>query len=296
MTAFRIGLGLGLLLTTLNPSAAQAPDPERLRREHARLEGAWTISSFVDDGESLGPEIVRDRIARDGRITFARRSVSMTNPRTGATRSWDFRLDPSKLPKQITLVSENYQEIPGIYQFDGDELTVCLTESGGSGAPANFDAPAGSGSMLLKLSVVNSGAVKREQSAEEAQALARSRDQERQAALDRATAREASNRKRLVGTWVHNDNQGSITTVLRDDGTFVSTRVWSQPLKKMFRDTTTRGGSWNFDRNTLTIVISSSQLRGDLNRSYVGRLESIDDRAAVFTDSLGRLDRFARVQ
>ena len=49
----------------------------------------------------------------------------------------------------------------------------------------------------------------------------------------------------LVGTWTTTDLKGTFTIVLRPDGTFSATRIWSRPWKKLLgpRLECVRGGT-----------------------------------------------------
>src|SRR4051812_36229809 len=84
---------------------SQGPSPAELERAHSLLAGSWEVVSIVDDGETIGGALVRAKLAKDGRIRVANRSFEIVSPETGDGRTSAFRLDPSKLPRQIDIIS-----------------------------------------------------------------------------------------------------------------------------------------------------------------------------------------------
>ena len=59
------------------------PTESELRNAHQMLSGNWQIVSATDNGDQIGPELFRRKIARNGRITVAKRVVTHVNPETG---------------------------------------------------------------------------------------------------------------------------------------------------------------------------------------------------------------------
>lgn len=298
-------------------------DPGRVRRDLQLLEGTWEVIKYVEDGEEIAPDIVRDKLIKDGRFTIARWTIRKLNPRTGQEKTWGYRIDPSTNPSTIVLTDEDNEQIRGIYKFERDTLVVCLGEAPAGSVRRDFSSAPGSGDMLLTLKAVTSGTLSKEQQAERDLALAkrmeedaRLRDAELKFRETQVTqtaaaapapvavpttaevlrARDQDYRARLVGTWRHQDAQGYSLTVLRKDGTFVSTRYFQKPLKRMFRDETTRNGTWSVRDGMFVMRILGSENRGELGREMIGKIQSIDDRSSIYTDLLGRVDRATRVQ
>ena len=98
-----------------------------------------------------GRQLIRAKLAKNGRIRVANRSFEIVNPETGDSRTSAFRLDPSKLPRQIDILSSGDRLVRGIYMIEEDVLAICLQQKDGEPRPASFDAPAGSGYMLLRM-------------------------------------------------------------------------------------------------------------------------------------------------
>ena len=110
---------------------SQGPSPAELERAHSLLAGSWDVVSIVDDGETIGRELIRAKLAKDGRIRVATRSFEIVNPETGDSRTSAFRLDPSKLPRQIDIISGDDRIVRGIYMIEEDGLAICLQQKDG---------------------------------------------------------------------------------------------------------------------------------------------------------------------
>jgi uncharacterized protein (TIGR03067 family) len=147
------------LLIAQSSGAGDKPTAAQVEQAHRLLNGEWEIVSYTDDGESLGPGLIRAKLAKDGRIKVGARSFQIVNPETNEVRSSPFRLNPVKNPKQIEITSRDDRSVGGIYKFDGDNLIVCLEGFPDSGYPSDFEAPTGSNWTLIKLKMVNPKAV-----------------------------------------------------------------------------------------------------------------------------------------
>jgi uncharacterized protein (TIGR03067 family) len=118
---------------------AQTPDAEAIR-------GTWELESMKVDGKVLS--------AKDAgglNIVIAADGIMAIDPAKKGEKS-PYKLDPSKSPKWITMdqkltlgnkdsngkiVQRNVvQKMPGIYQLDGDKLTICWSTKN---RPPRFD-------------------------------------------------------------------------------------------------------------------------------------------------------------
>jgi RNA polymerase sigma-70 factor (ECF subfamily) len=152
LTASVIGSAAGLTLHLLaaeqdgRPKLA-APGAERpkeapAKTDQEKLQGAWSlVAAEGGPGKASAEEL--KRIA--GKMEFAGGKVVWEH----SGDAWDatFQLDTTREPRtiDIDLVGEAYH---GIYQLDGDRLTVCLSRLPGE-RPAAFAAKAGSRFPML---------------------------------------------------------------------------------------------------------------------------------------------------
>jgi uncharacterized protein (TIGR03067 family) len=123
-----------LLLAVALPAAAGGKD-DAVKAELGRLKGAWQATAVEQDGKRATDDVAKQmRLVFDGEelTVFAGDTVLMR----GAAQ-----LDPGAKPKALTLASTagrlKGQTVEGIYELDGDALTVCLGPPGGP-RPAGF--------------------------------------------------------------------------------------------------------------------------------------------------------------
>jgi uncharacterized protein (TIGR03067 family) len=130
-------LGTGLVLAFAQP-AEDAPKP---------LQGTWTATKAARDGQAAN-DVVGHRLSLSGN-RFQIQSEDGTPLYAGTVR-----VDPSATPAAIdfehtegVLKGKAWQ---GIYALDGDTLTVCDNAPNlDKGRPAVFEAPSGSGYVLI---------------------------------------------------------------------------------------------------------------------------------------------------
>ena len=133
------------------PDRNQRPGEGQLRRAHELLAGSWDILSITDDGELLGPDLVRAKFAQNGRIQVGTRAVAIVAPKSGERRLSAIRIDPAKAPSEIDVTTQFDEVLKGIYRFNGDQLILCLAKGDGDDRPTVFEAPAGSNDFLFRL-------------------------------------------------------------------------------------------------------------------------------------------------
>ncbi|MFO0954428.1 MAG: TIGR03067 domain-containing protein [Isosphaeraceae bacterium] len=110
------------------------------------LQGAWTMESFVIDGETVPVDQVRTgRLSVEGPEYRASLGASSVLSR--------IRVDPSKEPGEVDFAIVDGPQVGktvrGIYKVEGDRLVVCRGVRPESGRPVRFEAPADSGMLLV---------------------------------------------------------------------------------------------------------------------------------------------------
>ena len=176
-------------------ATTRRPTESEIARVRDLFKGNWDIVSILDDGQSLGPELIRQKFAQSGRVQFGTRAFATTSPRTEERRISAYRIDPSKTPGQIDVTTQFDSLLKGIYTFEGDALSVCLAKHEDGARPTAFEAPSGSDRMLIRLKLAASD-----------QKPAFPRPPPSSAEDDKA--READIRRQIVGTWAMTDSRG----------------------------------------------------------------------------------------
>ncbi len=272
--------------TSSSPASAsahdQGPSESELRRAHELLAGNWDILSMTDDGEVLAPDLIRAKFAQNGRVQIGTRNLAIVSPKGGERRLSAIRLDPSRTPSEVDVTTQFDEVLKGIYQFNGDQLVVCLAKRDDEDRPTSFAAPAGSGDLLLRLKM----APAQQETVEPAPARARSAPKP----VDSTADKDEQIRKKIVGAWSLNDSQGNLTLVFRVDATFAATRTWRSGLKRLFEgDTTTSEGRWSYSRGLLDALVTSTIDPRLLSRNYNYWVQSVGDDSIVVKSLFGQL-------
>ena len=279
-----------------NPSNARptptirdrGPGEGELRRAHELLSGEWEILGMTDDGEVLAPDLIRAKFAQNGKVQIGTRAVAIVSPKSGERRLSAIRLDPSKVPSEVDVTTQFDEVLKGIYQFNGDELVLCLAKRDEDDRPTTFSAPAGSGDLLFRLKMA-----REERVPEAAKPVARPAA----APADSSKDKDASVRQKIVGAWLLNDSQGSLTLVFRTDGSFVATRTWRSGLKRLFDgNTTTSEGRWSYSRGLLDAFVTSTMDPKLLSRTYNYWVQSVGDSTLVVKSTFGELRTARRLR
>lgn len=257
--------------------ARRATEAE-LNRDRDLLGGRWRILSIQDDGESLGPELIRTKIADDGVVRIGSRGISVVSPGDEQKRLWAYRIDPAASPREIDLTTQFDTVLKGVYTFEGDRLMVCVAKSEDDPRPSDFGAPAGSRRVLytLKTIVPTPTVATRPAAAPKPSPEAEAR------------RREEKIHDMIVGSWSTTDSKGGLVAVFRPDGTFTSTRTLSR--KRLFEPPTKSfNGAWTFGQSRLTARVTGTTDRNMLGYSFIGRVQSIGEDTMVIADVTGGL-------
>ncbi|MCS7045191.1 MAG: TIGR03067 domain-containing protein [Gemmataceae bacterium] len=140
-----------LVLTVVAQVGESQPEPPRLpdlslKKELSRLQGAWQIESFEDNGVKAAPAEMKNATIFFGRDTYLVRGLD------NFLQIGVLKFNLKKTPKTIDAVvvrGPNKDAIMlGIYLLEGDTLTICWDVTGDE-RPKEFAAPAGSNRQLL---------------------------------------------------------------------------------------------------------------------------------------------------
>jgi RNA polymerase sigma factor (sigma-70 family) len=133
-----LGLAVGALLVGLlllwrkrppaEPDRAVQPATTRAQppaNDRQRLQGTWRVVRMELSG--FPPMVGRQ--AQDIKLLFQGDQCFMITPQGGRGPAMPFVLDPARQTKGIDLTKQG-KPTPGIYQLEGDRLTICTNEEG----------------------------------------------------------------------------------------------------------------------------------------------------------------------
>jgi uncharacterized protein (TIGR03067 family) len=108
--------------------------------EYAKFQGTWRYLSLEYNGKQTARKVARQ-------FVFIFDGTHYNNARGGKEESrGSFSVDPLKSPAWIDFAENTSVTIYGIYQFDGDRLTVCMHEQV---RPTTFEPPPARGYFLF---------------------------------------------------------------------------------------------------------------------------------------------------
>jgi hypothetical protein len=138
----RIGLAGCVLLGAVLLAAAD----EKKDKAADKLQGIWTVVSFVADGKE-NPKAKDDTVSFDGEKLVIKHK--------DGSHEATYKLDPAQKPKTIDITPSDGPNkdkvMKGIYSIDGDDLKVCWTEDPDKDRPKEFESKEGSGLRLATL-------------------------------------------------------------------------------------------------------------------------------------------------
>jgi uncharacterized protein (TIGR03067 family) len=266
-------------------ATSRKPTESELTRVRDLFAGNWEITSIVDDGDKLGAALIRQRFAANGRIRFGTRTFAIVNPRTEERKVNSYRLDPTKTPSEIDVTTQFDSVLKGIYLFDGDKLSVCLAKNEDSDRPDRFEAPGGSGRLLVRMQLASeSGPDQRApQPGPSPEAEARER--------------ESKVRRMITGAWTLTDTRGTLTTVFQPDGGFVATRSWALGARRLFGPSSdSSNGSWSYRGGRLLAWVTSTTDPRIAGHEFSARVQTIGDDSMVVTDVYGSVKTLRRLR
>jgi uncharacterized protein (TIGR03067 family) len=138
----RTTLSILTLVVVVVTAATAQEGKKKAKKDEDRIRGTWMMVSGEKGGEKAPEDFVekfRLTFKKDGNFT----AVTPEKDIEGT-----YTVNSTKKPKQLD-VNADGKAMEGIYQFDGENLKICMGEAGER--PTEFVSPAGSHTMLFVL-------------------------------------------------------------------------------------------------------------------------------------------------
>ena len=254
------------------------PTESEIKRVHELFSGNWDILGITEDGNELGPELIRQRFAQGGRVQFGTQGIAIVNPKSEERRITAYRVDPTKSPSQIDVTTQFDAVLKGIYKFEGDKLTICIARHEDGARPTEFEARGGSDRALFRLQLARP----------DSKPSTAPASPSRPSPAEETPGRAESTRRMMVGSWTTTDLKGTLTIVFRADGTFSATRIWSKSRRELFGPASDLSeGSWSVLGGGLTAFVSRTTDKKLAGHQINLRVREIDHASMVVSDQFG---------
>jgi uncharacterized protein (TIGR03067 family) len=121
---------------------------DKSSEDQKKLQGTWQVTTLQRDGEDVDKTQVNiEFLFKGDQVTIKRQNQEDIQ----AT----FKLTPAAKPKlidlKLTAGPDKDKDVEGIYQFQGDELRLCVAKPDNKNRPTEFATKAGSETILLVL-------------------------------------------------------------------------------------------------------------------------------------------------
>ena len=110
------------------------------KKDQKKFAGTWSVVSATKGGKPAPADEIKE-------IRFTFSGDKMTFRMGDKSKDGTYTIDPAKKPAQIDVTADGMSH-PGIYQFEGDTLKLCV---GHDERPAEFKSAEGSKTMLITL-------------------------------------------------------------------------------------------------------------------------------------------------
>jgi uncharacterized protein (TIGR03067 family) len=119
---------------------------ETTQKDIDAMQGSWSITSFVSDGEAVAAETIArwQRLVERDHVTWKQGNDTMVE----LTIKFDPSAKPMTLDSTIATGEAKGEVLLAIYELDGDELRVCFTGPG-KPRPKDFSSNQGAGQILF---------------------------------------------------------------------------------------------------------------------------------------------------
>jgi len=130
---------VALIVFAVLPLLASVTVLAQEKTDVAQLQGKWRVTKMIKRGDVAA-------VDQDSQtwFTFSAEKRTLLLERDPDRRTFQFKIDATKNPKQIDLTAEDGrfkgQTIPGIYRLNGNVLVMCLPHDDNRERPDAFEA------------------------------------------------------------------------------------------------------------------------------------------------------------
>lgn len=275
-------VSLLVALAFITPGVAQGQTEQD---ERARLQGNWVVISLVDDGETLSNHMIQKMFARDGKLTVKGPLITLFNPETNREEEIAFVVTPDVRPRAIDLAAKGRTRTRGIYMCDGDSILLCLGSPDSTERPKEFTSTKGSNQVLMTLTREKVIPVKTVSNNPDPATTAQAAK-----VVPPPVDPQAATRRKIIGTWGHQNDDDVVLMTMNPDGSFSSTRTPKKGLRKMFRDPVRTSGTWRLEENSFIVVRVTASTNNDMVGQILSyRIRSMTDSQVMLIDNSGKL-------
>lgn len=235
------------------------------------LDGAWEITTVIDNGRVVEPTEVLLNYAADGRVTIRGQQVELVVPMTYQRKRLPFAVDNSQSPITFDFAGAEKTGGRGILMASKDSLLLCLAGRN-QGRPTSFASLPGSGNLLVTLRRTTGAPP-----SNPTQPTTPPSYQDEQL------------RQLLIGTWGHQDEESIHYMTLGSDGSAKTLTTWKDQFKQLFHQDVRSSGKWQVQDGVVTVTIETSTDGERRNQTGSFRVRSITGNELVAVDYDGKV-------
>jgi uncharacterized protein (TIGR03067 family) len=244
-----------------------------LLAEDANLElfqGAWNVVELIDSGVKIPQDEFSELLHSGGQFHIQGDNIIFHSVLDGRQYSKTFKVDNRRTPPYFNVMLHDETTGWGIFKFDGDQLTVCMSGDSATARPDEFTSEEGTSDVLMVL--------KRDKSRPQAPPKTEPRQakpREKPASPEEEEPEQGGVKEikeqdliptdlkialALVGTWKIPQQVSPFYIWLKQDGTFVTSRDVPRirTFSFIFFNLPVSSGRWTVSNGVLKLQITNS--------------------------------------